>query len=191
MPSINRNKIYLPNTVYHVYNRGVNKQAIFHHNKDYLFYLLCLKEYLSPKHVLIDELNAATISEVTKQKKLEYLLKLKNFYGAIDLLAYCLMPNHIHLLLKQDDAHDMEKFMQSLHTRYGKHHAKRYNRIGPLYQDRYRAKPILDSQYLLDVSRYIHLNPIGLGINFDTYSWSSVRFYKSTKNPQWLNKSVR
>lgn len=190
MPSQYRNKIYLANTAYHIYNRGVNKQTIFHSNKDYLFYLKCLKEYLTPKEELISELVQKKMKKETMQKKLAYLLQLKNYSAEISLLAFCLMPNHIHLIVWQKDERAIARFMQSLQTRYGKYHAKRYSRIGPLYQDRYRAKPILDKKYLLDVSRYVHLNPVVLGIPYYKYRWVSTCYYKNERATAWLKIKI-
>lgn len=98
----------------------------------------------------------------------------------IDLLAYCLMPNHFHLLLKQKNEHTLPKFMLRLCTSYAKYFNIRYETVGRLLQDRFKAKAIESERYLLYLSKYIHLNPAELLPSpspLGAYKWSSYPDY--------------
>ena len=119
MPSRNSIKQYVNNSYYHIYNRGVEKRLIFLDAQDYAVFLSYLKEYLTPKNEqeLRQKLSDPNTSYKEKDKILK-LLRLNNFYGEITLLAYCLMPNHFHFFIKQKSAVSIDKFMQSLSTRY-------------------------------------------------------------------------
>lgn len=78
----------------------------------------------------------------------------------IDLLCYCLMPNHFHLLVQPKTQDSITKFMLSLCTSYSKYFNIKHEQVGRLFQERYRAKVVETDKYLLHLSRYIHLNPI-------------------------------
>ncbi len=79
---------------------------------------------------------------------------------AIDILAYCLMPNHYHLLLKQTSDTSITNCMNAIQLGFAKFFNTKYERIGPLFQGRFKAKIVENDQYLLYVSAYIHRNPI-------------------------------
>lgn len=94
------------------------------------------------------------------------------------LYAYVLMPNHFHLLLEQEDL-PLSRFMQVLLTGHARWHNQRYQQHGHLFQGRYRALLCDKESYLLELTRYIHLNPVRAKIakKPETYSWSSYRAY--------------
>ena len=184
MPAKNSIKIPIENGFYHIYNRGVNKQEIFNTPQDYSVFLNYLKEALSPIPKIQDlqkfevEINGFTF---IKPKRLP-----KNFYSEIDLIAYVLMPNHFHLIIKQNKRESMETFMRSLATRYSMYFNKSYDRVGSLFQSIYKAVLIENENYLLHLSRYIHLNPKK---NFTdlTKAYSSYADYLGMKKTPWLN----
>jgi len=79
---------------------------------------------------------------------------------SIEILSYCLMPNHFHFLLHQASDLTVTSFMNALQLGYAKYFNTKYDRVGPLFQGRFKAKSIESEQYLLQVSAYIHKNPI-------------------------------
>jgi putative transposase len=81
------------------------------------------------------------------------------FKNDVDLICYCLMPNHYHLIVKVNDNFLLEKAMQRFSNSYTKALNKSINRVGHIFQGRYKSKPITKNDYLLHLSRYIHLNP--------------------------------
>ncbi|MBI2309308.1 transposase [Candidatus Collierbacteria bacterium] len=161
MPGKNSLKIYGEDCYYHVYNRGVNKRKIFKDKQDYSVFLTYLKEYLLPcdheklLKIVADISSSAKDKEIAKKK-----LRLNNFSDRVFLIAYCLMSNHFHFLIKQKDIQGMELMMRSLMTRYTMYFNKRHGRVGTLFQSSYKAVLIESDAQLLHVSRYIHLNPV-------------------------------
>jgi putative transposase len=184
MPAKNSIKIPIENGYYHVYNRGVNKQNIFESPLDYSVFLNYLKEALSPVPA-IQELQKFEVqingSTFLKPKRLP-----KNFNGEIDLIAYGLMPNHFHLIIKQGKKESMEKFVKSLSTRYSMYFNKAHERVGPLFQGVYKAVYIENENYLLHLSRYIHLNPRSYFADLAS-GYSSYADYLGIKKSPWLN----
>ncbi len=163
MPSRHRIKNYLENSYYHIYNRGVEKRKIFLDEQDYAVFLSYLKEYLLPKDEEHLRKRLASLSTLYKEKdKIIKLLHLNNFADEIVLLAYCLMPNHFHLFIKQKSALSIDKFMQSLATRYSMYFNKKHQRVGSLYQDIYKALPITTDEQFLYLSKYIHQQALAM-----------------------------
>jgi len=168
MPSRNVVKVNVPNSYYHAYSRGINKQHIFLDEVDYRYFLSLFERYLAP----INQPNQTDIV-------------YKNFVGTVDLLVYCLMKNHFHLLLYQADMDGMSKLMRSVMISYSHYFNKRYKRSGPLFESCYKASLIDSDDYLLHISRYIHCNPD----EWSDFPYSSLRAYLYDDVPQWLNKT--
>jgi putative transposase len=163
MPGKNTRKLYLENGYYHVYNRGVEKRSIFHDPQDYAVFLSYLKEYLTPKgdKDLRLQLNATGISSA-ERNKIWHSLRRQNFSSEITLLAYCLMPNHFHLFLKQKTPKTMNQFMGSLCSSYSAYYNHKYDRVGTLYEGVYRALLVNSDSQFLHLSRYIHKQALSL-----------------------------
>lgn len=96
----------------------------------------------------------------------------------VTLHAYCLMPNHYHLFLRTPLG-KLRRFMQELGGDYGMYYNKRHHRVGPLFQGRYKAQLVDKDEYALQLSRYIHMNPVmaGMARKPEDYRWSSYRTY--------------
>ena len=184
MPAKNSIKISVENGYYHIYNRGVNKQEIFENPQDYAVFLKYLKEALSPIEKSPDvktfkvEVNGTIFTAVKRQPK--------NFFDKVSLIAYGLMPNHFHLMIRQNLKESMKDFVKSVTTRYSMYFNKSRGRVGPLFQGVYKAVLIENENYLLHLSRYIHLNPRE---NFKTLAdaYSSYADYIGKKKTSWLN----
>lgn len=163
MPSKNSIKIYVENGYYHIYNRGVEKRLIFQDEQDYGVFLSYLKEYLTPKDEieLRERLSDPTTSSKEKDKILKSL-RMNNFYGEITLLAYCLMPNHFHFFIKQKSPLSIDKFIQSLATRYTMYFNRKYKRVGSLFQAVYKAVLVEAEEQFIYLSKYIHKQALAL-----------------------------
>jgi len=163
MPAKNSTKTYVENGYYHIYNRGVEKRIIFLDQQDYSVFLSYLKEYLLPKKEkeLHERLSDTQISSIEKNKVLKSL-QLNNFSQEITLLSYCLMPNHFHFFIKQKSINAIDKFMNSLATRYTMYFNRKYKRVGSLCQDVYKAVLINSEGQFLHLSRYIHKQALNL-----------------------------
>lgn len=182
MPGKNVVKTYVENGFYHVYNRGVEKRKIFENEKDFRVFLSYLKSSLSPPpdpKTLLKTLTfkGPTFKGLPRQPR--------NYSQEIDLLAYCLMPNHFHLLIRQRGAESMEGFIRSLATRYSMYFNKKSGRVGPLFQGNYKAALLTEEPYLLHLSRYIHLNPAEYTASL-TEAYSSYADYLGLRKTFWL-----
>jgi REP element-mobilizing transposase RayT len=165
MPGRNILKQDVPDSYYHVYARGSNKQPIFLEPQDYAFFLSLLKRYLSPH-------------AVTSDRGVLY----ESLHDDIRLSSYCLMNNHFHLLFYQITPGSMTRLMRRVMSTYVPYFNRKYHRRGPLFESRYRASRITSDEYLIHITRYIHLNPE----KWRTYDYSSVHYYLDTSAPDWL-----
>ena len=104
-----------------------------------------------------------------------------SLHPSVTLLAFSLMPNHFHLLLRQTVPGAMSEFMRRLCTGYVMYFNKKYHRVGPLFQGKYKALRVLDNAHLMEVSRYIHLNPERAGLGWRQHQHSSVWAYTNTR----------
>lgn len=180
MPAKNVLKSYVEDGFYHVYNRGVEKRKIFLDDQDYKVFLKGLKLYLDPPKDL--PTRKITIGDYSFQAPAK---PLKNYHGEIELLSFCLMPNHFHLLIKQKSRNSIELFMRSLATKYSTYFNKKYDRVGTLFQGPYKAVLVDNDNYLLHLSRYIHLNPVKdspLHLAYSSYSE-----YTQKRETSWVN----
>lgn len=200
MPAKNRLKQYTENGYYHMYNRGTEKRKIFLDKQDYNVFLSYLKEYLLPKNdkELLEKLSDPLLPGPERDKILR-LLRLNNFSGEITLLAYCLMPNHFHFFIKQKSAGSIDKFMNSLGTRYTMYFNKKYKRVGSLYQSVYKGVLVTNEPQFLHLSRYIHAQAIPnqpssykIYLKEEKSDWvfpEEVLSFFSTKNPRLSYKT--
>lgn len=138
-------RAWFPGASYHITNRGNHKETIFLDDEDYITYLSLIRNTLE-------------------------------FYKDFNykLLCYCLMSNHVHLLLKTD-SQSPSFFMRRLNSLYVKYFNNKYDYVGHLFQERYFSNIITSEFELLEVSKYIHLNPVKAKIVKmpETYKWSS------------------
>lgn len=178
MPAKNVLKQYEPEAYYHIYNRGVDKGLIFRDERDYKTFLSFLKLYLS--------LQGESLKGPPSRM-------LKNYCGEIELLCYCLMPNHFHLFVKQTSDHGIDHFMRSLLTKYVRYFNSHYARIGPLFQGPYKAVRILTEYQFIYLSKYIHRNPVALNPYKESprrlreYGYSSYGNYLHLFSQSWVS----
>ena len=87
------------------------------------------------------------------------------------------MSNHAHMLIETEEIKELSKYMQRLNTKYGKYYNKKYNRVGYVFRDRYRAQGIYTEKYLYNCLRYIYNNPVKSGIckNAEDYPYSNYK----------------
>lgn len=148
---------FAPETYFHIYNRGNNRERIFFEPENYLYFLKKIKAYLVP---------------------------------IMDILAYCLMPTHYHILGRVKDANKtstdktsevfktsevssarVSNAMMKLSVSFTKAVNKRFQRTGVLFQGQFHAKPVTTSAYLFSLCRYIHGNPVKDGLVADIAQW--------------------
>ena len=165
MPSKNTVKFYEKDGFYHVYNRGVNKRRIFLDDQDYRFFIGLLARYFGP--VLLTDLQRRTYP---------------NYSEEVDVLAYCLMPNHFHLLMQQRGDSGLTNPMRSVMNAYVAYFNKKYERVGYLHQGIFKAVSLKDEAHLILITKYIHKNPQ----NYSTWPYSTYNNYITRVWPTWL-----
>lgn len=165
MPSRNVLKLDEPQTYYHVYARGNSRTEIFLDQDDHIVFLKLFERYLSEK-----------------PKFDKYGTPYPHLYQKLELVCYCQMPNHFHLLIYQEEQGAMSQFMRGLMTSYSRYFNKKYGRSGSLFETRYKASLIYDQTYLEHITRYIHLNPKC----WKQYEHSSLPFYLGQNHTEWL-----
>ncbi|MEM2145687.1 MAG: transposase [Candidatus Jordarchaeaceae archaeon] len=136
-----------------------------------------------------------------EKDKILKMMRLNNFYGEINLLCYCLMPNHFHLLIKQKSSNAIDRFMNSLNTKYVMYFNKKYSRVGPLFEGVYKAVLVKTTEQLMYLSAYIHGNPSvksnsispisqGEALNKLLFQPSSLPEYLGLKTTNWVETSL-
>lgn len=168
-----RTTLFVDDQVYHIYNRGSEKRQIYDIRGDYKRFLKALRYYQleGPKPKL------SHFSEFS-------LLKPNPSKKIVEIISYCLMPNHFHLMLKQIREGGVTEFMRKIGNSYTKYYNIKHNRIGPLLQGEFKAVLVESDEQLIHLSRYIHLNPYAAYLckNLEQYEWSSYREYVKDLN---------
>lgn len=174
---------------YHVFNRGVDRSNVFRNANEYNRFLSTLEFYrYQETHIRFSTyLNASPLQASTMRDDLESSDEL------ISLLAFALMPNHFHLLIKQEKDHGIHQFLFKALNSFAKYINTRRHRVGPLFQGNFQAVRIESEEQLLHVSRYIHINPVVAGmISIETltsYPWTSYPAYVR-QSTSWINTDI-
>ena len=162
---------------YHIYNRGVDHRDVFKENADYWRFLKSLTYFNTNRTFRFGRINKKEKEELIKPKPNEWL---------VEIVCYCLMPNHFHLLVKQLKNGGTAKFLQKLLTGYTEYVNTKIKRTGVLFQGRTKSKIIDNDIYLTHLARYILLNPIDLisaGWEDNKLDWDDIS--KQVKEYKW------
>lgn len=168
---------------YHVYNCGVEKRNIFTTNYDYMRFFNTIIYYLHDQNISFIQ-----YKNLSKEvQKAWFKLNPKGLKTLrVSIISYCLMPNHFHFLLKLVKENGITQFLADLTNSYTRYFNVKYDRIGSLFQGTFKAKSIISDESLLEVTRYIHLNPVVSNkinskqiLKPENYPFSSYRFWIS------------
>lgn len=151
---------------YHIYNRGVEKRDIFTQKRDYQRFKKSLFYY--------QYFNSRVSFSRFAKSQIQFFNPL-SANKRVEIICYCFMPNHFHLLVRQLMEHGITNFMSQFQNSYTKYFNFKYKRVGPLFQGEFKAILIESDEQLIHLSRYIHLNPVVSGIvkKNKGYYWSS------------------
>ncbi len=129
-------------------------------------------------HVMLRGIDKRNIffDEQDYKKFIQYMGCVKSG-GGFDLYAYCLMSNHVHLLMKEEE--EIGNSVKRIAIRYAAWHSRKYERTGHLFQNRYISEPVENDSYFITVARYILRNPVkaGVVVKAEEYPWSSYHQY--------------
>lgn len=162
-------KIFRAGHCYHIYNRGNHKEEIFLDDQDFLNFFKRLNFCLFGK-------SAAGVSGRLRITTVPF--------GAFDILSYCLMPNHFHFLIRQNLNLGIDRLISRTCTSYVKYFNNKYDRVGNLFQDAFKAKLVYDDSYLTYLTAYIHNNPS----NPLEYAYSSFKDYLGERSDRLCSK---
>lgn len=182
------------NSIYHVYNRGVEKREVFLDPSYYFRFLSILKHYLDydyPYSLL--ERSLKKIKSKEKRQKVFERLETKRIKPPVEIISFCLMPNHYHLTLNQLVEEGISNFMHRLGTSYTNYFNIRQERSGILFEGVFKAVLVESEEQLLHLTRYQHINPHSLGLTtkeLTNYSWSSLPVYLGEKTPSFIKPRV-
>ncbi len=173
--------------VYHIVNRGVADQPVFLSKKDYFRALYSILYYRYSNIPM----RYSFYLRLNKERRVELFKRLTSedvFH--IELLAYCLMPNHIHLLIRQLQNNGTSIFMANFSNSYTKYFNVKHRRNGHLFQGKFKSIHVGSDEQLIHVSRYIHLNPYSSFVvkNLDglsSYPYSSLPEYLGMGNTKY------
>ncbi|MBU2592366.1 transposase [Patescibacteria group bacterium] len=167
---------------YHVFNKAISLQPVFISQVDYQRAKSCLLYYrgsdLPTKY--------SYFIGYSRERQLEVLEKIKTKGGFIvQVLAYCLMPNHFHLLLRQSLENGISKYVSDFTNSYTRYFNTKRKREGPLFKGRFKAVAVETEEELLHVSRYIHLNPYSSHLVRD---FEELASYPNSSFPEYMGK---
>ncbi len=171
------------NEIYHIFNRGVASQPTFLNKRDYnraLETIFYYQNSIPP----IKYSRFLSISIKDRANLLQDLAKQKNFL--VDIISYCLMPNHFHFLLRQVRDTGIAKFMSNFTNSYTRFFNTKQERSGPLFTGKFKSVRIQTQEQLLHVSRYIHLNPY---TSFVVKSFENLETYPYSSFPEFIGKT--
>lgn len=178
-----RNDPLVDGEIYHIVNRGVASMPIFINDRHYQRALETIFYYQHKN----PPFRYSYFSRQTQSAKTELILKLNGDKEySVEIICYCLMPNHIHLLLKQITNNGISEFMRKFSDSYTRYFNVKNKRLGPIFQGPFKSVRVETEQQLLHVSRYIHLNPYSSGI---TKSIKDLQQYPYSSLPEYLGKT--
>lgn len=142
-------------------------------------------------HHMVQGINKEYIFE-TKEEKNKYLQLLKKYYQQfeIDIIAYCIMNNHVHMMLYSNKIQNISKFMRQVNSIYAMYYNQKKDRVGYVYRNRFKSVPIMTREQMHTCIKYIHMNPVKAEIveKEEQYKYSSYQDYLNQTG--FVNKEI-
>jgi putative transposase len=165
---------FVKDEYYHIYNRGVDKRKVFMDEGDFKRFVRSIKEFNS-----LEPIGSIYLNSLGKNKPKHQLRRPTS--QLIEIVAYCLIPNHYHFILKENGEGGVSEFMKRLGGGYTKYFNKKYKRSGALFQGRFKSTHIKTDSKLAEYSAYVNLNHKVHAHKYPlrrwTSQWSSWREY--------------
>ena len=162
MPTKHVVKAYTAPAFYHVYNRASGERPLFREDVDRAYFINLLQKHLAENDQPEEDIKTYEV----------------------EVVAYCLMGSHFHLLLFQEENPDaITGYMRSVSTAYSMYYNRKYKSMGHVFQSSFRASHITNEPYLAHITRYIHLNPR----SYKSWEWSSYQDFVGKKVSSWVH----
>jgi putative transposase len=165
-----------PDEIYHIYNRGNQKQKLFYSDRDFIRMLFLILLFQSPKKFRNISRRVDYFND-EKDFKVEYEEVIQGRF--VELINFCIMPNHFHLTVKNLTDDGIPKYLHRIQNAYGRFFNAKRDKTGHVFQGTYKAKHISSDRQLQYVSAYIHKNPLEISdeTSYKSYRWSSYQDY--------------
>lgn len=164
---------------YHIFNRGINRQPTFTTERDYLRAIHTLIYY----RPISNKIKYSNFLARPKSERQDILTKFTQSPHKITIIAYCLMPNHFHLLLRQEEDGGISKYLADFQNSYTKYFNAKHKRSGALFDRQFKAVLVESENQLLHLTRYIYLNPYSSNLitkdQITSYPYTSLAEYLS------------
>ncbi len=170
-------------SIYHVFTKSIAGYVIFNNQEEYDRMLDSIKFYQMGKPLI----SFARFNESTKGKQ-NIVVEASKGEEQINIIAYCLMPTHIHFILEQKKEEGISNYMNNLLNSYTRYFNLKHGRKGTLWESRFKNVLVEDDIQLLHLTRYIHLNPVTAHIVDDPKDWghSSYHEYIGTTGNKYI-----
>ena len=146
--------------MYHIFNRSIAEYKIFNDTKDYER-MFCLINFFQIKEPPCKFADFIILKHVRQEGFLNYLNSItKKDEKLVQLIAYCFMPTHIHLIMKQLSPNGISIFMSNILNSYTRYFNTKHKRKGPLWESKFQNVLVNKDEQLLHLTRYVHLNPV-------------------------------
>lgn len=186
----NRKLVFATSEIYHVFNRGVDKRVVFTSKRDYQhaidsinYYQFATVPFRFSQYLLLQ----------VEERSRMFTQIIHNAKKEVSILAYCLMPNHFHLILKQERDQGISRFVANFSNSYTKYFNARHDRNGALFQGPFKATHPDTDEEVIHLTRYLHLNPVTAYLidptKLENYPWSSFPEYMSLTDKQICDTS--
>ena len=178
----NRKIVFQNDCLYHIFNRGIERRSMFQGIND-LNRAMELISFYNHKTIPI---RYSQFLQLSVENRKEMLKRFSKSERLVDILAFCLMPNHFHFLFRQKTDNGISIFISNFTNSFTKYFNTKYQRIGPLFEGIFKAVFIESDEQLIHLTRCIHLNPVVSSIIKDNdlvkYKWSSYSDYLFQNN---------
>ncbi len=177
--------------IYHVFNRSIARQSIFSQQRDCQRILDVIDFYRFHK----PQLKFSQYHRLPLSQREDFTARLRAKNIMVDIFAFCIMPNHIHLLLRQKIDNGIPMFMSMIQNSYAKYFNTKNKRSGALFQSMFKSVRIENDDQFMHVARYIHLNPLTSFVfqnagELESYLWSSFMDYFGKRSIPFLELSL-
>ena len=168
--------------VYHIFSKSIAEFKIFNDKTEYSRMLTAIRYY--QREIPFFKLSEFLRKEEAKEGNLSNINLLPDKDKLVGIIAYCIMPTHLHLILKQLKENGISIFMSNTFNSYTRYFNTRHNRKGPLWEGRFKSVLVETDEQLLHLTRYIHLNPVTAYLVNNPEEWplSSYEEYISKTN---------
>jgi len=181
-----RHTQFVNNQIYHIFNKTIENRQIFQQKKDAARAIIAFWYYRYQGNPY----SLSNFLRLGEEKKDAAIQRTENLPRQVNILSYCLMKNHYHLLIEQTSENGISKFINDFQNSFVRYYNIKYSRQGPLFINQFKAVLVEQDDQLKHVSRYIHLNPYSGHIvkTFEKlidYPWSSLKEYLNSNKTKY------